>query len=103
MGVDTTDTTIVKKVPNVSGSEAENRVLPLVKKIPVTFTGGTFSPTEGFITRALSVNVDGDVNIQLKGDATPDVVTLVSGVLYPMDIKFIGEGSTTATGIIVWG
>ncbi len=54
------------------------------------------------ITRALSVNVTGDVKLTTS-DGDTVVVTLTAGMLHPIRArKVFATGGTTATGIIGW-
>lgn len=52
--------------------------------------------------RGLSVNVDGNVALELIDDTTSVIVTLTSGQIHPMRIGKVLATGTTATGIIGW-
>jgi|GEM_PF-4816434 len=54
-----------------------------------------FEPTVG-----LSVNVDGNVNVQCVGMDSPVVRAVVAGVDYPWRVIAVYASGTSATGIV---
>lgn len=61
----------------------------------------TASDTTRFLpTIGLSVNVAGDINVLPIGNASPVVMTVTAGVMYPIRAIAIYSTSTTATGIV---
>lgn len=51
------------------------------------------------VTRAIMVNVGGDVACRLVDDSADVTLTLLAGAIYPLQVQYVRVTGTTATGI----
>lgn len=89
-------------VKYLTPQEALSFIAPLREGLDVSVAGGDWSDPTGFGPRAISVNVSGDVKLELYDDSASHSPYLQAGVLYAMNVAKIYQTGTTATGIVVW-
>lgn len=54
------------------------------------------------VTRGISVNVSGNVELVAAGDSASVTVFLAAGMIHPIRVKAVRIAGTTATGLTGW-
>lgn len=60
------------------------------------------APNNRVTMRGITVNADGNINVDFTGGGTQIVIAVKAGTFYPFNLKRVRSTSTTATGIVAY-